>query len=436
MKIEDNFKFNNNDIIVVGCSSGPDSMALLDMLLKIKDKYNLKIIVAHVNHNVRSQSEEEEIYMKEYCNSHNLICETMKITEYGDDNFHNEARNIRYHFYDELMKKYSANYLMTAHHGDDLMETILMRIVRGSNLFGYGGFKMIVDCGTYKLVRPLITYTKAELIDYDNKNNVKYYIDDTNSSDLYTRNRYRKYMLPFLKKEDKNVHLKFLKFSNNLYDAAKFVARERDKAIDKILDNNKINLTLFKEIDPYLQREILYYLLNKCYPDDLVLLNDKHIDLIMKMIYSKKPNEKISLPNEVMAIKSYTTLELKRDTDIISGYEVEFNRYVDLPNNHKIELIEDTSLNTNNICRLNSSEITLPLIVRTRRLGDKIRVLNMAGTKKVKDIFIDKKISKEDRDIWPVVVDSSNKIVWLPGLKKSNYNKKKEEVYDIVLQYK
>ena len=99
IKLDTIFNFNKNDRIVVGCSTGPDSMALVDMLLKLRIKYNLCVIVAHVNHNVRKESIEEERFIKNYCFENNLIFESMTIEEYSDDNFHNEARNIRYNFF-------------------------------------------------------------------------------------------------------------------------------------------------------------------------------------------------------------------------------------------------------------------------------------------------------------------------------------------------
>ena len=435
INIENSFKFNNNDRIVIGCSTGPDSMALLDMLLKIKDKYSLDIIVAHVNHNVRKESFEEEKFLKAYCEERNIIFESMIIEDYGDDNFHNEARNIRYNFFEELVHKYNANYLMTAHHGDDLMETILMRIVRGSNLSGYSGFKKIVKMKDYSIVRPLIDYTKVELEEYDKENDVKYYIDSSNSKDKYTRNRYRKYVLPFLKEEDKDVHLKFNKFSNTLLEATKFIDKERTKALKRVLDNNKILIDKFLLEDKYIQKEILYYLLSEFYQDDLILVNDKHIDLILDLINSDKANISINLPNEVIARKDYNNFEIVKEIESISTYEIEFDRVVILPNNKKIEMISDTLDNSNNICRLNSSEISLPLIVRTRKMGDKMMVKNLNGSKKVKDIFIDKKISLNDRDMWPIVVDSKDNVVWIPGIKKSRFDKKKTEKYDIILKY-
>ena len=435
IKIEEDLTLAKNDKIVIGCSTGPDSMALLDMLLKLRDKYQLSLIVAHVNHNIRKESSIEEAFLREYCEENNLLFESMTIEEYGDDNFHNEARNIRYNFFEMLVLKYEANYLMTAHHGDDLMETILMRLVRGSNLNGYSGFREIVDMGNYKIIRPLIRYTKDELLEYDQENNVKYFIDSSNSKDKYTRNRYRKYIVPFLKEEEKNVHLKFLKFSNNLHSAYKFIEKERDKAIKRVCEEGHILIDKLLLEDEFIQKEIIYYMLNEFYQDDLILVNDKHIELIFNLIKNKKANSYVNLPNQVVASKIYNVLELKRDTFEITSYEIEMSSSVLLPNNRTIERINDTSDNSNNICRLNSEEVSLPLIVRSRKLGDKMRVKGLNGTKKVKDIFIDKKIALDKRDIWPIVVDSKGEVVWIPGIKKSKFDKKRNESYDIVLKY-
>ena len=433
--IEDSFKLHDNDTIVVGCSTGPDSMALLDMLLKKREKYNLFLIVAHVNHNVRYESQEEEEFLKMYCLSNNLIFESMIIDEYGDDNFHNEARNIRYSFFENIVYKYKANYLMTAHHGDDLIETILMRIVRGSNLVGYSGFKKVVRMNNYSIIRPLISYTKKELEEYDLKNKVHYYIDKSNNDDKYTRNRYRKHILPFLKEEDKLVHNKFLKFSNTLYEASIFIDKFRDKALKRVIEDEKLLIDKFLLEDKYLQKEILYYLLNMYYQDDLILINDKHLDLIINLINSNKVNSYINLPNDVIVNKNYNYLWFKKDVDEITSYEIEFDNYVELPNNHSIKRIDNCDDNSNNICRLSSEELSLPLIVRTRKIGDKISIKGLNGSKKVKDIFIDSKISKDKRDLWPIVLDSEGKIVWIPGLKKSKFDKKKTDNCDIILKY-
>ena len=435
ISIENSFKFHMNDRIVVGCSTGPDSMALVDMLLKIRDKYHLSIIICHVNHNVRKESAQEEQFLKMFCEFNHLIFESMTIEEYGDDNFHNEARNIRYQFFDTIVHKYEAPYLMTAHHGDDLMETILMRIVRGSNLNGYSGFKMVVDMEDYKIIRPLIFYTKQELTDYDYENQVPFFVDKSNAKDTYTRNRYRKYVLPFLKSEDKDVHLKFLKFSNTLSESCKFIDKVTKNAIKRCIKDDKILVDQFILEDEFIQKEILYSVLKDFYQDDLILIGDKHIDLILHLIHSHRANSFINLPNDVIARKKYNELEFVKDVDAITSYEIEFDHYAMLPNHHSIELVDSVDNNSNNVCHLNSKEIALPLIIRTRRMGDRISIKGMNGSRKVKDIFIDKKISLSERDSWPIVFDSEGNVIWIPGVKKSKFDKKLSEEYDIILKY-
>ena len=434
INIENNFKFNKGDCIVVGCSGGPDSMALVHMLLSIREKYELSIVIALVNYNVRDESTEEANYVRKFAEKNNLVFEYLSIDEYGDDNFENEARNIRYNFYDKLVKEYNANYVMTAHHGDDLIETILMKIVRGSNISGYAGFKKVVEMDNYKIVRPLIEYTKDELIQYDKENKVKYYVDKTNFDSTYTRNRYRKEILPFLKNENDEVHKKFLKFSNTLLQANYFIIKERNKAIKRCVIDETIKIDKFKLEDEYIQKEIIYYLFSKFYQDDLFLVNDLHINLLLELINNNKSNTSVNLPNEVVAVKNYNNVEIKKVTDQINSYEIELIDEVVLPNDHKIIRIEETDLNSNDICRLNSKEINLPLVVRSRRLGDRISLKN-SGSRKIKDIFIDRKIKIEDRNIWPIVVDSSDQVVWIPGIKKSKFDKSKNDSYDIILKY-
>lgn len=194
---------SNGDKIVVAVSGGPDSMFLLDVLQKIRKSKTFDIVVAHVNHNVRRESYEEAECVKEYCEKNNMIFEYMIIYKYGTDNFHDYARTVRYNFFESLVDKYNAKYLMTAHHGDDLMETILMRIVRGSTVSGYAGFNRETKFDNYTIIRPLITLTKKEIQEYMDNNNLWYAVDISNMKDVYTRNRYRKYILPKLKEENK-----------------------------------------------------------------------------------------------------------------------------------------------------------------------------------------------------------------------------------------
>ncbi len=428
-------KLQNDDIIVIGCSGGPDSMALMHVLEKIREKKKLLLICAHVNHNVRKESKQEEQFLKEYCEQHNIIFEAMTIEKYGDDNFHNESRKIRYQFFEELINKYQANYLMTAHHGDDLIETILMRIVRGSTLKGYSGFEKRVDKFNYSLIRPLIFVTKDVLLTFDKENNIPFVVDSSNFKNKYTRNRYRMEVLPFLKKEDPMVHEKFMKFSDILIEYNNYLNKELAKKINNIYHDDVIDINKFLSEDYLIQKKIMFYILENKYTDDLNQINMNHVSNIIKLMQSKRPNGIINLPGNYKAMKEYNILKITQDIEYINDYEIELNECVELPNRHYIKFVKDENNNDNNVCRLLSQEISLPLYVRTRHLGDKMLLKKINGTKKLKDIFIDAKIAKDLRDSWPVVIDSKGNILWIPGIKKSKFSKQKDETYDIILKY-
>ena len=435
-----NFIMNGIDLhygetVVVGVSGGPDSMALLHLLLEVKKSLDINIVCAHVNHNVRAESSEEKIFVEKYCEKNGVTFEFMKIEDYGDDNFHNEARSKRYTYFGQLLSKYGARYLFTAHHGDDLIETILMRIVRGSTLRGYSGFSKAVNMENYVILRPLIDVTKKEIYDYNKRNKISYVTDKSNEKDVYTRNRFRKYIVPEFKKEDPNVHQKFYKFSKTLIEYSDYIDRIVSKKIKKIYPQNVLNIEEFLKEEHVIQMKIIYSILENMYEDDLMLITDKHAELLYNLIVSKRSNLKIHLPNNIMAVKEYNTCVLIKEQVKTTDYEIELNEYANLPNGKNIEVVKRSTMSSNNICRLNSSEIKLPLHIRNRKNGDKISVKGMLGRKKINDIFIDEKIPMSERETWPVVIDSANTIVWLPGLKKSKFDKTKEEKYDIILKY-
>lgn len=434
--INKKLNLKETDSIVIGVSGGPDSMALLYIMNQFKEKIGFKIICAHVNHNKRKESVDEQKQLEKYCKENNIIFEYIKIENWGDDNFHNEARTVRYNFFEEIVELYSARYLMTAHHGDDLIETILMRIVRGSTLKGYSGFSRIVEKCNYILVRPLITVTKAELEDFDKKNNIWYAIDSSNNEDHYTRNRYRHNVLPFLKKEESNVHKKFLKYSMTLLENNEYIENEANKHFNKVFNNGNLNIDKFIQLEKVLQSKIIYNILEKIYGDDLFVICDAHVELIFNLINSNRSNSIVHLPNNLMVIKSYNEIIFTYDEEQTDEYEIEISNIVSLPNGKIVEKITNCTDSSNNIIRLNSAELALPLYVRNKRNGDKMQVKGMNGTKKISDIFIDEKIKPSQRSSWPVVLDSKDNIIWLPGLKKSKFDKKISQEYDIILRYR
>lgn len=420
-------KFKKGDTVVAAISGGPDSMVLLKLLMKIE---NIKIVVAHVNHKLRKESEHEAKMVENFCKKNNLIFEYYEITNYKG-NTENYARVKRYNFFDQVIAKYNAKYLLTAHHGDDLIETMLMRLARGTNNLG---FKEITKRKNYIIYRPLICVTKDEILEYAKKNNIPYAIDETNKSDKFTRNRFRNKILPLLKSENKNIHRNFLKFNESLQKYEDYIDNIVLKEMKKIYQNDIIDIEKLKKQDKLVKEKIIYKILNDIYGDDINIIKEKNVEDILKVIDNKKPNIEINLPKKKQFIKSYDKAYIKEKKQK-EKYEYILDDELKLPNNHLLKKITETEEKSNYVIKLDSSEINLPLHVRTRQNGDKMYVKGLSGTKKIKDIFIDEKIPTLDRINYPLLVDNKGNILWIPGIKKSKFDKSKHENYDIIVKY-
>lgn len=428
-------KLNDQSIVVVAISGGPDSMVLLHLLLSFAKTHPIKIVCVHVNHNVRKASYKEAKKIESYCFKNNIIFEKMVIEDYSNDNFQSEARTKRFKFFQGICEKYKAKYLLTAHHGDDLIETILMRINRGSYLTGYAGFTKEKEIEKVTLLKPLITLTKEQILTFAKSKKLWYAIDKSNKNVKYTRNRFRKYILPFLKKENPDVHLKYLKFSQLLTEVNKYIDEETKNQIKKIYKFNKIDIKKILNQKEIIQHRIIELILEEIYHEKLHLINDQHFIQIKQMLISKKPNLMINLPDDIIVKKEYDFLFINKNVVEFKQYNIKIKKETILPNGKTIKKINESKDDNNYICRLDSKEIKLPLSVRNRQEGDKIIVKGLNGSKKIKDILIDSKIPLEKRNDWPVLVDASNEVLWLPGLKKSNYNKSIKEKYDIIFKY-
>ena len=344
---------------------------------------------------------------------------------------------MRYKFFEKVVRKNHAKYLFTAHHGDDLIETILMRITRGSNLKGYSGFDLVTEKVKYKIIRPLIFSTKSDITEYNLKNEIPFFRDRTNDSDDYTRNRYRRNVLPFLKEENSNVHLKYYKFNNELNKYYEYVDKEVRKEISNRYHGDVLNITDFNQLDSLIQTKVIEFILDDKYPDNLYLVSDVHVENILNLIKSNKPNSSINLPDNLIITKSYDKLIVSKNNIQSVDYDLEItDKITKLPNNHEIIMLDETEETSNYYIKLDSKELSLPLHIRSKKDGDRMIIKNMNGYKKLKDIYIDSKIPLQERNTRPILVDSKGNILWLPGIKKSKFAKANGENYDIILWYK
>lgn len=428
----DTLNIEENDVLIVGVSYGPDSMFLLNLL---KNRFSKsKLVCAHVHHNHRKESDDEALKLERYCIENKITFEMMKIDSYTNNKFtEEEARKKRYEFFDNMMLKYKSKYLFTAHHGDDLCETILMRLTRGSNISGYSGIKPISFRNNYEIVRPLLYLTKNEIENVCIKQNIPFAVDKSNESNLYTRNRYRNGVLRLLKEENINVHKKFLQFSNELQTYESYVEKQVNKEYLNVVKEGILFVNEITKLDELIKLKIIERYLFEEYGKEIKDVSSKHVSNIMKVIESSKKNITISMPHGKTIVKSYNKLYFDKK-DCYNSYCYVFDDYLELSDGYikEIDMLENKS---NYVTALNSKELTFPLYVRSRIDGDKIEVLGLNGTKKIKDIFIDEKVDFRKRDTYPILVDSKGKVLWIPGLKKSKYDKSKTGNYDIILKY-
>lgn len=419
---------NRNDYIVVGCSGGPDSMVLINIL----HENGYKVVCAHVNHNIRKESTDEYKFLKDYCKENEIVFEGLELqTEFNRDEYY--YRKKRYAFYKDIAKKYSTKYIMTAHHGDDLIETILMRITRGSNLKGYLGFPKIYDEHGILFIKPLIFYTKDDILKYAKANDIPYVIDSSNDADGHTRNRYRHKILPFLKSENKDVHLKYLHYSEELEEAEEYLDRETQRELKKVYKNRKISSKDFIDLDPYIQKRCLYLIFKDIYGDYIDKIKSVHVNGVLSNI-AKGENFEMSLPLGFKIKKEYDSITIDKE-EMLEGYDFIYSSPTILPNGGIIETVGSSEDTSNYTFRLDTKTIKLPLHIRSMKEGDRMHIKNMQEPKKVSRIFIDAKVPKSVRKNIPLLVDDSGEILWIPGLRKSKFDNEKSGKYDIILKY-
>lgn len=192
-----------NDKIVIGVSGGPDSMCLLHILNGLKEKLNFEIVVAHINHMIRKEAEEETQYVKNFCDKLGIKCYIKRIDVIDKSNkekigTEEAGRKARYDFFEEVLNIVNANKIATAHNENDNAETVLMNIFRGAGTSGLKGIEPIRD---NKYIRPIIECERSEIEEYCRVNKLQPKIDKTNFENVYTRNKIRNVLIPEIKKE-------------------------------------------------------------------------------------------------------------------------------------------------------------------------------------------------------------------------------------------
>lgn len=425
----------DDDHIIIAVSGGPDSMALLHYLMEQKE-WSVQISVAHVEHGLRGEASILDMRLVEaFCKSSQIpyyyhqpnIKKIMKEKGYS---LQEAARHARYTWLEKLMVELQGDSVALAHHGDDQVETMLMKLVRGG-LTSLQGIPVTRPFASGKVIRPFLCLEKAEIIAYCEENEIKFRVDESNDKDTYQRNRFRKSVLPFMKTENAKVHRTFQRQSEWMKEENEFLHREAEKAFEKVVVVKKdgwvelCNKSFLLTPIP-LQRRGLHLILNYLSVDVGRHITSKHIDDIISLIKSKSPSKEVHLPAKIIVKKAYDKCCLMVDPESDEGFSpimIPFTGIVPLKQGkitseivqNTTSIRKDTSVFLGDLNKLNT-----PLFVRTRLEGDRMRPLGLNGSKKVKKILIEEKIPVLMRDSWPIVTDSGGNIVWIPLLKRAD----------------
>ncbi|CAM4105179.1 tRNA lysidine(34) synthetase TilS [Mesobacillus thioparans] len=427
----------NNKSIAVGVSGGPDSLALLHYLSEQREGKSLKIIAVHVDHMFRGEeSYQDALFVKDFCEKHDISFAMKRIDvpayikETGLSS-QQAARECRYTFFEEVMEKHQLEYLALGHHGDDQVETVLMRLSRGSSGAARAGIPFARKMGPFKVFRPFLCLTKRELEEYCAENYLEPRIDPSNEKAYYSRNRFRKTVLPFLKEENPAVHEHFQRFSEDLQQDEEYLLELTRKELNKVMEKEDrgvtIDISSFREMPMPLQRRGIKLILNYLYNDRPASLSAIHIEKIFSIIRNPHPSGTLDFPSGLRIIRSYGNCHFTLNPPERQSYcfEITGPQQLILPNGDLIDaqLLNDVQVSdiSNHRFVVDLEESGTPLYIRTRKNGDRMSLKGMNGSKKLKDIFIDMKVPLAKRDEWPVVTDRENRILWLPGLKKSNH---------------
>lgn len=386
------FKINLSKLntYIIAVSGGLDSMVLLDYL--IKNGY--KLVVVNFNHQKRSEAHLEHLSIEKICNFHNIPYHYIKL-KIKKGNFQEEARNLRYEHLESVAVKHQTNYIVTAHHADDLAETILMKLLRGSNLLGYSSMQKSSNIGNFTYLKPLLDYAKEDLYAYAKAHQVIFNEDSSNLEDHYLRNRIRHNVIPLLKEEN-DVLKHFKNFSDQTYQTSEFIRLTTKKLTKSDLS---IDLVTFKTLHIAIQTDMISYILESFN----ITRSFEKINVILKQLLSDKPNIEIKLSKAYYLVKAYQKahmmpvdlLHLKKElpTLTISHNKVDNTKY-------SIELCYN--------------KLDFPIQVRRRLPGDML--MFSFGRKKLKSYLIDKKIPKSIRDDLIVITDTNETILWIPDL--------------------
>lgn len=438
-----------NQRVLLAVSTGVDSMVLLHLIEQLPAKFKPDFGVVHINHQLRQASETEQTFLENYCKNRQIPL-YVRVWHQGkacQKSTELKAREFRYGQFDQIMKKEDYQVLLTAHHGDDQLETMLMRLIKGGQLYHLSGIKKISYRSGYQISRPLLGFSKADLEDYAKEHQLVFFEDETNCTNDFFRNRMRHQVIPLLKEENPKLLENIASYGEQLVNSEEIIQAHIEPIYKELISETKgkiqLDVTKFKQLTKSEQ----YYVWTMIVDQELlpkgVELNRRQLMGILAILNGAEPQKIIQLKEGWIFEKSYEYGYLFQDLRYNQEREEESNT-------------ECYQLTLNNSCFLNSREwiglyesetmanfpkeveswgsqeliipkdVLFPLTIRRRLPGDRLVMDQTGQHKKISRFFIDQKIPQSERDNAWIVCDQNKKILWLYPFRRSYLSIDKE----------
>jgi tRNA(Ile)-lysidine synthase len=420
--------------LIVGVSAGVDSMVLLHLLNACREAFDLSLIVAHVNHGLRPEESEKEAELVQK--------ESARLGlsfEYGQFNVkefqklgglspQDAARRIRFHFFYQLLQKHHAQKIALGHHADDQVETVLIRLIRGS---GLKGLKGMLPIRGGRVIRPLLEVWREEIQSFAMEKKIPFLLDSSNLKNGYLRNGIRLTLIPLIEREyQPNFKEILLRTSNILREEDDYLERGAETAFQKIVhkegDTLSFKFSDYQSLHPAIQWRFIEKILGRI-ADRGMLIEEKEwseVQKIYKELQQPSPSFLFELPHGACIEKRYdTVIGAKGRVKPVPPFEIELTSpgHTFIEEIGKKVVIEEAGRNefknyngSPNIALMDYGSLQFPLKMRNFRPGDRFHPLGMKGTQKLKNFFIDHKVPRFERPKVPLLI-SGEVIAWIVG---------------------
>ena len=421
------------DRVIVGVSAGVDSMVLLHLLNAFRQEFDLFLIVAHIHHGLRPvESEKEAELVRKESARLGLPFEygqfnVKEFQESGGFSLQDAARRIRFQFFHDLLKKYGGGKIALGHNADDQVETVLLRLLRGSGLKGLKGMLPIRE---KRVIRPLLEVRREEIETYAQENGIPCLLDSSNLRKDYLRNRLRINLIPLIEQEyQPGFQRAIIKTSNLLREENDFIEKEAGVAYQRITCEEEGQITFkfsaYQSLHKAIQWRVIQKVLEKM--EDGSKMDEgewSDVNLIYRRLQFPPASLLLELSHGLCFEKRYDRVLLRRERPrTIPPFEVELHtpgrtyireieREVVVEEREWSESVRPDDFR--NIALLDFHSLCFPLRMRNFRPGDRFQPLGTKGTQKLKDFFIDHKIPKFERPSIPLLI-SGEMITWIVG---------------------